>query len=331
MESGIVYDVLGVGNAIVDVIANVEDQFLEENGLTKGAMALIDGSRVRALYERMPPAIERSGGSAANTIAGVASLGGSGAYFGKVNDDQLGEVFRHDLQSVGVRFDTQPLTGGPETARSLIVITPDAQRTMNTHLSATSELGPADIDADIVRASWVTYLEGYLFDKPQAKAAFRMAAHFAHGANRAVSLTLSDTFCVERHRAEFLDLVERDVDIVFANGAEAKALFQTDELSQAIDALSARCKVAVITLSEKGSIIASGSERISAGAEPVERVVDTTGAGDLYAAGFLFGYARQRPLGECQRLGSIAAAEVISHLGARPERRLADLVRAKGL
>jgi sugar/nucleoside kinase (ribokinase family) len=325
-------DVVGIGNAIVDVIAKADDAFIAANGLVKGAMTLVDMDRSEALYGRMGPGIEMSGGSAGNTMAGIASLGGRGGFIGKVRDDQLGAVFRHDMRALGVRFDTAPLTAGPTTARCLIVVTPDAQRTMNTYLGACVELGPEDLDEGMIRAAKVTYMEGYLFDPPQAKAAFRRAAWVAHAAGREVSLTLSDSFCVERHRADFVDLVENDVDIVFANQHEATALFETgDDLDAALDLFRRRCKVAVVTLSEKGALVVSGDRTVRVPAEPIERLVDTTGAGDLFAAGYLVGHTSGRDLADSLRLGAIAAAEVISHVGARPAAALKDLVRSKGL
>lgn len=325
-------DVVGIGNAIVDVIAKADDAFIAANGLVKGAMTLVDMDRSEVLYGRMGPGIAMSGGSAGNTMAGIASLGGRGGFIGKVRDDQLGAVFRHDMRALGVRFDTAPLTAGPTTARCLIVVTPDAQRTMNTYLGACVELGPEDLDEEMIRGAAVTYMEGYLFDPPQAKAAFRRAAWVAHDAGREVSLTLSDSFCVERHRADFVDLVENDVDIVFANHHEATALFETgDDLDAALDHLRRRCKVAVVTLSEKGAVVVSGDRTVRVPAEPIERLVDTTGAGDLFAAGYLFGHTNGRDLADCLRLGAIAAAEVISHVGARPAVPLKDLVRSKGL
>ncbi|WP_207455780.1 adenosine kinase [Azospirillum sp. SYSU D00513] len=325
------FDVTGIGNAIVDVIAHADDAFLAANGIEKGAMTLIDAARAEELYGRMGPGIEISGGSAGNTMAGLAALGGHGAYIGKVRDDQLGGVFRHDIRAAGVRFETQPSSEGAPTARCLILVTPDAQRSMNTFLGACVELGPEDIDETLIRDSQVTYLEGYLWDPPRAKEAFRKAADIAHAAGRKVSLSLSDSFCVHRHHAEFLDLVERHVDILFANEAEIGALYGTDRFEDALEAVKGLGKVAALTRSEKGSVIVSGGSVVEVPAEPVERVVDTTGAGDLYAAGFLFGFTRGRAPELCGRLGAIAAAEIIAHVGARPEANLAELLRAKGI
>ena len=325
------FDVTAIGNAIVDVIAHADDAFLAVNGIEKGGMTLIDAVRAEELYGRMGPGVEISGGSAGNTIAGVAALGGKGAYIGKVRDDQLGDVYRHDIRAMGVRFDTAPLSEGVPTARCLILVTPDAQRSMNTYLGACVELGPEDIDEALIRDSQVTYMEGYLWDPPRAKEAFRKAARIAHAAGRKVSLSLSDSFCVHRHHAEFLELVEQHVDILFANESEIGALYGTDRFEDAVEAMKRLGKVAALTRSEKGSVIVSGGSVVEIPAEPVERLVDTTGAGDLYAAGFLYGFTRDLPPELCGRLGSIAAAECISHVGARPEANLADLVRSRGI
>jgi sugar/nucleoside kinase (ribokinase family) len=323
-------DVVGIGNAIVDVLAHADDAFLAKEGLTKGTMALIDAARAEQLYGRMGPGIEVSGGSAGNTMAGIASLGGKGAYIGKVRDDQLGAVFRHDITAVGVRFATAPATDGPATARCLILVTPDAQRTMNTFLGACVGLGPEDIAEDLVATAQVTYLEGYLFDPPRAKEAFRRAATIAHAAGRQVALSLSDPFCVERHRAEFRDLVEHHVDILFANEAEITALFQSG-FDEAVGQVRGLCEIAALTRSEKGSVVATAAETVALPAASVARIVDTTGAGDLYASGFLHGLTRGRDLADCARLGSLCASEIISHFGARPETPLATLAREVGL
>lgn len=323
-------DVVGIGNAIVDVLSHAEDDFLVEQGLAKGTMALIDTDRAEALYAAMGPAVEASGGSAANTIAGIASLGGRAAFIGKVSNDQLGGIFRHDIRAAGVKFDTEPSVSGVPTARCLILVTPDAQRTMNTYLGASLELGPDDIDADLVGNAQVTYLEGYLWDPPAAKRALLKAAEAAHAAGRMVSLTLSDPFCVERHRDSFRELITRHVDLLFANEAEILSLYQVTDFADAVAAVRNDCAVAALTRSAKGSVLVSGDAVIEVAAEPAARVVDTTGAGDQYAAGFLFGHARGLPLAECGRLGSLAAAEVIGHVGPRPEIRLADLLDAAG-
>ncbi len=325
------FDVVGIGNAIVDVIAHAEEDFLAAHGLVKGAMTLIDAARAEALYAVMGPGLEMSGGSAGNTMAGLASLGGDGAYIGKVRDDQLGDVFRHDMNAVGVRFATAPARSGPATARCLILVTPDAQRTMNTYLGACVDLGPEDIDEAAIADAQVTYLEGYLYDPPRAQEAFRKAAAIAHGAGRRVALTLSDPFCVDRHRAAFRALLEDHVDILFANEAELCAMFETADFDAAVAAVRRFCDVAACTRSEKGSVVVAGEHTHVIAAAEVGRVVDTTGAGDLYASGFLFGLTRGRDLATCGRLGSLCAAEIISHVGARPEVGLATLAKEKGL
>jgi sugar/nucleoside kinase (ribokinase family) len=319
------FDVAGIGNAIVDVLAHADDNTLAALGLAKGVMTLIDAERADAIYAGMGPAVECSGGSAANTIAGIAALGGKAAYIGKVKDDQLGSVFRHDLRSQGVVFDTPAAVDGTSTARCMVLVTPDAQRTMQTYLGACIELGPDDIDAQILSHAQVTYLEGYLWDPPQAKAAFRKAATIAHAAGQKVALSLSDPFCVERHRAEFLELMTDHIDILFANEAEITALYQTD-LDSAIRQLKNHVGVAALTLGARGSVATDGDLVVGCPAEPVAAVVDTTGAGDLYAAGFLYGFTQGRDLGTCARLGGICAAEIIGHIGARPAVNLAALV-----
>ncbi len=319
------YDVCGIGNAIVDVIAQTDDAFLTEHGLNKGAMTLLDMDAATRLYGVMPAAVESSGGSAGNTMAGVASFGGRGAYIGKVADDELGEVFIHDIRAVGVTFQTNPAQGGKPTARSLILVTPDAQRTMNTYLGACVELSPADIDEAIVRSSQVTYLEGYLWDPPQAKDAFLKAAELAHAAGNKVALSLSDSFCVERHRASFLELVDGHIDILFANEAEILSLYETDDFSASIDRVKAQVEVAALTRGPAGSVVVSPEGIVEVAAAAVDKVVDTTGAGDLYASGFLYGYTQGLPPAEWGRLGAIAAGEVISHYGARPEVPLSTL------
>ena len=322
-------DVVGIGNAIVDVIAHAGEKFLEDNGLIKGAMTLIDAAEAEALYSKMGSAVECSGGSAANTLAALASLGGKGAFIGKVRNDQLGGIFRHDIRAAGVAFDTAPSTDGPPTARCLIFVTPDAHRTMQTFLGACMELGPGDIDAQVIGRAKVTYLEGYLWDPPAAKEALKKAAGLAHEAGNKVALTLSDPFCVDRHRAEFKDLVANHVDILFANESEILSLYEVDGFDEALQAVRGHCEVAALTRGEKGSVVLSGDEVHVIDAEPADRVADTTGAGDLYASGFLYGLTRGHDLASCGRIGSIAAAEVISHFGARPEVSLADLVKAK--
>ncbi len=325
MTADATLDVVGIGNALVDVLSHEDDQFIAEHGLVKSAMTLIEPDRSEQLYAAMGPGIEMSGGSAANTISGVASFGGRAAYMGRVCDDQLGAVFGHDLRAQGVTFNNKPAVEGPATGRCLIVVTPDAHRTMNTCLGASAFFGPVDVDADLVRSAQVTFLEGYLFDRPESKEAYWVASRYAHEADRKVALTLSDLFCVERHHDDFLPLVRERVDILFANEAEACALWACDEVGAAVERARAEVAVACITLSEKGSVIVAGPETYEIPAEPVA-VVDTTGAGDLYAAGFLYGYTTGRPLPECGRLASEAAAEVISHIGARPEISLSTLL-----
>jgi sugar/nucleoside kinase (ribokinase family) len=320
------FDVLGIGNAIVDVISRADDAFIGQHQLVKGGMMLIDEARAEALYAAMGPGIEVSGGSCGNTMAGVASFGGKGAYIGKVRNDQLGEVFGHDLKALGVSFETASATEGPATARCLILVTPDAQRTMNTYLGACTGLGPADIDIKAVAAAQVTYVEGYLWDAPDAKKAVLKAFDAAHAAGRQVSITLSDSFCVNRYRDEFRELIRDKVDILFGNESEITALYQTATFEEALEAARKEAKIAALTRSEKGSVVVKGSETYAVPAAPVTKVVDTTGAGDLYAAGFLFGYTSGKPFAECARLGGIAAAEVISHVGARPEQALRGLI-----
>lgn len=326
------YDVLALGNAIVDVIARAEDDFLVTHAVQRGAMTLIDEARAESLYAAMGPGRVVSGGSAANTIAGVASFGGRGAFVGKVRDDELGALYRHDLTSLGVAFDTANATQGPKTARCLIVVTPDGQRSMNTYLGACQGLSTADIAPDAIRASAYVYLEGYLWDPPAAKDAFRAAADIAHAAGRRVALTLSDSFCVDRWRDEFVSLIRNGVvDIVFANEHELMSLYTTSDFDTAVAQLRGEGVLGVVTRSEHGALAVTRDETVAAPAFPVERVVDTTGAGDLFAAGFLYGLARERDARDCLRLGALAAAEIISHIGARPEVSLADLARQNGL
>ena len=321
------YDVAGIGNAIVDVIARADDVFIAREGLNKGSMTLIDAARAEQLYAAMDAAHEISGGSAANTLAGVAALGSKAAFIGKVRNDQLGGIFRHDIRAMGVDFDTAPADKGAPTARSLIIVTPDGQRTMNTYLGACVNLGPADVEPATIQGAAVTYLEGYLFDPPAAKEAFVRAAELAHAAGRKTALTLSDPFCVERHRAAFRHLVEGHIDLLFANEAEITALYETSTFAQAADLVALQVEVAALTRSEKGALVVAGAERLEIPAEPLKELVDTTGAGDLFAAGFLSGYTRGLPLATSARIGAIAAAEVISHLGARPEADLIALVQ----
>jgi sugar/nucleoside kinase (ribokinase family) len=319
-------NVLAIGNALVDVLATVTDQQMDELGIVKNSYELVDAETADRLYAAMPPAVEISGGAAANTAVGVVSLGGTAAYIGRVYDDQLGAVFEHDLRATGVDFECALAESGPPTGRALTLITPDAHRTFRTYLGAANCLGPDDIDERVVGAADVTYLEGYLWDPPDAKDAFRKAMKLAHEAGRRVSLTLSDPFCVQNWGHEFVDLLEhRQIDILFANEAELLTLYP-GTLDSAIDRVRSTCPLAAITRSEHGSIVVAESETYEVPAAPVDEVIDTTGAGDLYAAGFLFGLTHGEPLARCAELGSLCAAEVISHVGARPQRSLSELV-----
>ena len=319
-------DVLCVGNAIVDVLAYADDGFLEAHQLPKGTMRLVDGAEAAALYKDLPPGIEASGGSAANTAVGVAGLGGRAAFIGRVGDDQLGAVFTHDIRNAGVHFDTPPAKDGPPTAQCLVVVTPDAQRTMSTYLGASQLLAPADIDVALVDRAAVTYLEGYLWDPPEAKDAFRAAMDTARAARRRVAFSLSDAFCVDRFRDEFLDLLAGPVDVMFANEAEACSLFQVDSLGPALRQLQGMCEIVVVTRGAAGSTVLANGEQIDVPAAPVDHVVDTTGAGDLYAAGFLYGLTHGMDLRACADLAGRCAAAVLSHLGPRPQTSLADLL-----
>ena len=319
-------DVLGIGNAMVDVLAHSDDAFLAAHGLTRGTMTLIDSEQGASILAAMGQTVEVSGGSVANTMAGIASLGGSGSYVGRVHDDRLGAIFSRDMRSLGIGYDATPATDGSPTARCLVIVTPDGQRTMATYLGACSELGPEDVDAEAAAAHAVTYLEGYLWDAPRAPEAMSLAARLAHDAGNRVALTLSDPFCVERHRDEFRDFVLEHVDVLFANQDEVVSLYGAADVREAVERARGDCSVAVVTRSAQGSIVASGDETHEVSAAPVSRVVDTTGAGDLYAAGFLFGLTHGHDLATCGRIGALAAAEVIGHLGARPEARLRDVV-----
>jgi len=316
--------VLCIGNAIVDIIARVEDDFLEKHDCIKGSMMLVDAETSARIYGDMPPATERSGGSAGNTAAGIVSFGGSAAYIGKVHNDQLGTVFAHDIKAAGVSFETTPSTEGAPTATSMILVTPDAQRTMNTFLGSCTELTPDDVDESVVAGAHVVYVEGYLWDRPSMKESVLKAYEYAANSETKISLSLSDSFCVDRFRDEFLDLVENQVDILFANEAEITALYQVETFEEAVKKVQATGKLAALTRGEKGSVVVNKGELIPVAASPTN-VEDTTGAGDLYAAGFLFGYTNGYSLEDCARLGGLAAAEVISHLGARPEVSLCDL------
>ena len=323
------YDVLAVGNALVDVLAATDAAWLAAHAIPKGSMRLIAADEAERLYGLMGPGREVSGGSAANTVAGIAAMGGKPAFVGRTAQDQLGEVFAHDIRAAGVTFTTPPMADGPPTGRCLIFVTPDGDRTMSTYLGATQELGEADIDSDMVRDSAVLYLEGYLWDPVNPRAAMRKAIEIARGAGRKVALTLSDVFCVEGHRADFKALLEGHVDVMFGNEHEVCALYETTNLDLAMQELARHAVIAVVTRSAKGAVVLAGGERTVVAAEPVDAVVDTTGAGDLFAAGFLAGLVAGRPLADCARQGGLAAAEIISHYGARSERDLKALVAGR--
>ncbi len=327
------YDVLGIGNAIVDVLARCQDQFLTDNNLAKGHMRLIDTAEADSLYELMGPAIEVSGGSAANSMAGLASFGGGAAFIGKVANDHLGDVFGHDLRAAGVTYQTKAASkeGRQPTARCMILVTPDGERTMNTFLGTSVELGVGELDIEMIKGARITYLEGYLFDPQEAKEAFVEAARIAGEAGRKVALSLSDGFCVDRHRATFRALIKSGIDILFANEDEILSLYETEDFDEACNQARAECDLVAITRGAVGSVILTSDERILVPAEPVNEVVDTTGAGDLYAAGFLYGYAKEYELAKCGRLAALAASEIISHMGARPEHNLRELAIEKGL
>jgi len=326
------YDVLGIGNAIFDVLVQTDEAFLAKHGMSKGGMALIDEARALAIYGDMGPATEMSGGSAANTIVGLANFGARTAYVGKVRDDQIGRLYTHDIRAAGVAFETTPAGSGPATGCSYILVTPDGERTMNTYLGAAQDLKPADIDAAQIAASGIVYLEGYLWDPASAKEAFVKAATIAHGAGRKVALTLSDSFCVDRYRDEFLDLMRRrTVDLIFANEAELHSLYQTSDFDTALTQLRQDTSLGIVTRSEKGCVVASFDGVVAVPAFPIDRMVDTTGAGDLFAAGFLFGLVRGAGHENAGRLGALAAAEVIQHIGARPQASLRELAMQSGL
>src|SRR5882757_522636 len=326
------YDVLGIGNAIFDVLVQTDESFLAAHGMAKGGMALIDEARATAIYSDMGPATEMSGGSAANTIVGIANFGARAAYVGKVKDDQIGRLYSHDIRAANVAFETAPAADGPATGCSYILVTPDGERTMNTYLGAAQDLTPDDIDAAQIAASAMIYLEGYLWDPKSAKDAFVKAASIAHGAGRQVALTLSDSFCVDRYRGEFLDLMRSGtVDLVFANEAELHSLYHTSDFEGALKQVRVDVKLGVVTRSEKGCVVASTDGVTAVPAFPIEKMVDTTGAGDLFAAGFLFGLVRGAGFENSGRLGALAAAEIIQHIGARPQVSLKELAQANGL
>jgi sugar/nucleoside kinase (ribokinase family) len=324
------FDVCGLGMAIVDIISESNEAFLKSHRIAKGVMTLVDEARADFLYSRIGPAVEMSGGSVANSVAGIAGLGGKPAFIGKVRNDQLGSIFRHDLRTLGVHFATPPATEGPATARCLILVTPDAQRSMNTFLGAAGELTAADIDLDVIVQSGVTYLEGYLFDKPAAQDALLLAAQTARSAKRTVAVSLSDPFCVDRHRDAFRELIRNEADILIANEHELMSLYQTPSFDKALVAAEADCRLIAATRSEHGAVIACHGERVMIKAEPVPQVVDTTGAGDLFAAGLLYGLTHGLDLPDCGRLGALAAAEVICHYGPRPQHSLKEFVQQKG-
>jgi adenosine kinase len=326
------YDVLGIGNAIFDVLVRTDEAFLGRHGMAKGSMALIDEARAGAIYQDMGPATEMSGGSAANTIVGVANFGARAAYIGKIKDDQIGRLYAHDIRAAGVAFETRPAADGPATGCSYILVTPDGERTMNTYLGAAQDLAPADIDEAQTAASRIVYLEGYLWDPANAKQAFVKAATIAHGAGRQVALTLSDSFCVDRYRDEFLELMRNGtVDLVFANEAELRSLYQTADFDTALKQFRVDAKLGVVTRSEKGCVVAAKDGVTAVPAFPIERLEDTTGAGDLFAAGFMFGLVRDAGYENAGWLGALAAAEVIQHIGARPQASLKELAQQNRL
>jgi sugar/nucleoside kinase (ribokinase family) len=326
------YDVLGIGNAIFDVLVQTDEGFLASHGMTKGGMALIDEARALAVYKAMGPATEMSGGSAANTIVGIASLGARAAYVGKVKDDQIGKLYSHDIRAAGVAFETSAASAGPATGCSYILVTPDGERTMNTYLGAAQDLMPDDIDPAQIAASSIVYLEGYLWDPKNAKDAFLKASKIAHDADRQVALTLSDAFCVDRYREEFLQLMRSGtVDLIFANESELHSLYQTSDVDTALGQLRKDVRLGVVTRSEKGCMVASKEGVVEVPAFPIDKLVDTTGAGDLFAAGFLFGLVRGADHKTCGKLAALAAAEVIQHIGARPQVSLKDLAKQHGL
>ena len=318
-------DVVGIGNAIVDVLVQADEAFLEAHGLTKGTMTLVDEQQADRLYASVGPGLETSGGSAANTLAGIAQLGGRAGFIGRVRDDQLGAIFSHDIRSVGARFETPPATSGASTARCLILVTDDAQRTMCTYLGASVGLDPADLDLELVRQAQVVYLEGYLWDSDEAKRAFIAAAEAARSSGGQVALSLSDAFCVDRHRQSFQELVDGHVDVLFANEMEITSLYEAASFAEAADQVRGRCKVAALTRSEQGSLLLSGERTIEVAPLHLGKLVDTTGAGDLYAAGFLFGYTRGESLERCGQLASLCAGQVVTQLGPRPQADLRQL------
>jgi sugar/nucleoside kinase (ribokinase family) len=325
-NDGVSLDALTIGNALVDVLATVDEGFLVREKIVKGSMNLVDIKRSKHLHSLVHSRTEMSGGSAANTAYGLASLGGKAGFIGKISADRLGESFTHDLDTVGVKFFPGATCETEDTGRCLIVVTPDGNRTMNTFLGAASLLDAADISKTAVQSAAVVFLEGYLFDKDAAKEAFRTAAEYAHAAGRKVALTLSDSFCVDRHRADFLSLVKNDIDILFSNEDELKALYQVNSINDGLHQLRDNCEFAAVTRNEHGSVVIDGDEVVIIDAEPVESVVDATGAGDMYAAGFIYGFVRGKPIEQCGKIGSIVASEVITHMGPRPLVALTSVV-----
>src|SRR5438046_6346856 len=326
------YDVLGIGNAIFDILVQTDERFLGRHGMIKGGMSLIDEARAASIYRDMGPAVEMSGGSAANTIVGVASLGARAAFIGKVKDDELGRVFAHDIRAAGVAFTTPPASAGPSTARCYVLVTPDGERTMNTYLGVAQDLHPNDIEADAIAAAQIIYLEGYLWDPPRAKEAFLKAAKIAHDAGRDVALTLSDAFCVDRYRTEFLELIRAGtVDLVFANERELHSLYETADFDTALNALRSDAPLAVVTRSEKGCVVVTREQTQALPASPVARLVAPTGDRHQFAAGFLVGLSQNLDHRTAARLGALGAAEVIQHIGARPETSLRALAEPNGL
>lgn len=321
-------DIVAIGNAIVDVIAQADDAFIASEGLSKGSMQLLfTTEEAEALYAKMGPGVEASGGSAANTIAGIAALGGKTGFIGQVADDELGDVFRHDITALGVKFDTPSRSGEPASARCLILVTPDGERTMNTFLGASQHLPPAVVDTDLIESGAILYLEGYLWDPEEPRAAMDKAIDIAHAAGRRVAFTLSDGFCVDRHRDGFRELLDNGrIDILFANEDEIKSLNETQDFEAAVAATAAKTPILVVTRSEKGAIAVKDGERFSVTAEPIDKMVDATGAGDQFAAGFLAGQAEGRSIEDSLTMGAVCAAEVIQHYGPRPEADIRALV-----
>ena len=325
------FDVVGIGNAIVDILGRCDDAFLAQHNAPKGHMRIVDDTTISALYAAMGPSVEISGGSAANTLAGIASFGGRAAFIGKVADDEFGRIFAHDIKAADVTFSSKPVAGKEPTSRSLILVTPDGERTMNTFLGISTDLDDGEIDPDVISSSAIIYLEGYLFDRPDAKAAFRQAVKIAKQAGRQVALSLSDSFCVDRHREEFIDLIRNGVDIIFANESEITSLYETSDFEIAAQNAGRDTRLAALTRSAKGSVILSEGRRLEIPVAPVDKVIDSTGAGDLYAAGFLYGISAGLGLETSGKLGSLAAAEIISHMGARPNAPLEKIARAQGI